>query len=146
MKQRIAGMAATLLAAVLLFSPKAQAISAQHGVLLDAGTGRLLFERNADAYFGKLEALYPDARIFAILPLWRADGEVERPMGRFDACYEILGKVLRRHRLVTPISGKKLTPHMPEFYSDARLHPNDTGFLIYARNLVKELDKRLSAK
>ena len=49
MKQRIAGMAATLLAAVLLFSPKAQAISAQHGVLLDAGTGRLLFERNADA-------------------------------------------------------------------------------------------------
>ncbi len=49
MKRPIAGMAATLLAAVLLFSPKAQAISAQHGVLLDAGTGRLLFDRNADA-------------------------------------------------------------------------------------------------
>ncbi len=49
MKRRIAGMAATLLAAVLLFSPKAGAISAQHGVLLDAGTGRLLFERNGDA-------------------------------------------------------------------------------------------------
>ncbi len=49
MKRPIAGMAATLLAAVLLFSPKAAAISAQHGVLLDAGTGRLLFERNGDA-------------------------------------------------------------------------------------------------
>lgn len=49
MKRPIAGMAATLLAAVLLFSPKAHAISAQHGALLDVGTGRLLFDRNSDA-------------------------------------------------------------------------------------------------
>lgn len=42
-------MAATLLAAVLLFSPKATAISAQHGVLLDAQTGRLLYSKNPDA-------------------------------------------------------------------------------------------------
>ena len=49
MKKRIAGMAATLLAAVLLFSPKAQALSARHAILLDAQTGRVLFEKNADA-------------------------------------------------------------------------------------------------
>ena len=49
MKKRIAGMAAALLAAVLLFSPKAQALSARHAILLDAQTGRVLFERNADA-------------------------------------------------------------------------------------------------
>ena len=49
MKKRIAGMAATLLAAVLLFSPKTQALSARHAILLDAQTGRVLFERNADA-------------------------------------------------------------------------------------------------
>ena len=49
MKKPIAGMAATLLAAVLLFSPKAQALSARHVILLDAQTGRVLFERNADA-------------------------------------------------------------------------------------------------
>lgn len=49
MKRRIAGMAATLLAAVLLFSPKAYAISAQHSVLLDAQTGRVLCGKNPDA-------------------------------------------------------------------------------------------------
>ena len=49
MKRPIAGMAAALLAAVLLFSPSAAAISARHGVLLDAQTGRLLYEKNADA-------------------------------------------------------------------------------------------------
>ncbi len=49
MKRPIAGMAATLLAAVLLFSPKVSAISAQHSVLLDAQTGRVLFEKNPDA-------------------------------------------------------------------------------------------------
>lgn len=49
MKRPIAGMAATLLAAVLLFSPKTYAISAQHGILLDAQTGRVLFEKNPDA-------------------------------------------------------------------------------------------------
>ena len=49
MKRPIAGMAATLLAAVLLFSPKANAISARHSILLDAQTGRVLYEKNKDA-------------------------------------------------------------------------------------------------
>lgn len=49
MKRRIAGMAATLLAVVLLFSPKVCAISAQHSVLLDAKTGRVLCGKNPDA-------------------------------------------------------------------------------------------------
>lgn len=49
MKRPIAGMAATLLAAVLLFSPKVSAISAQHSVLLDAQTGRVLYGKNPDA-------------------------------------------------------------------------------------------------
>ncbi len=49
MKRPIAGMAATLLAAVLLFSPKVNAISAQHSILLDAQTGRMLYGKNPDA-------------------------------------------------------------------------------------------------
>ena len=41
-------MAATLLAAILLFSVPVQAISAEHSILLDAQTGRTLFEKNPD--------------------------------------------------------------------------------------------------
>ena len=49
MKRKFAGMAAALLAAVLLFPCKVNAaISAQCGFLVDAQTGRVLYEKNAD--------------------------------------------------------------------------------------------------
>ena len=49
MKRFFAGMAAALLAAVLFFPVSAQAISAQKAILLDAVTGRILYEKNADS-------------------------------------------------------------------------------------------------
>ena len=103
-------------------------------------------EQNSRAYFKKLVELYPKARIFAVLPIWRADMGEERLMGGFDRCYEILGKVLRQFKQVTPIGGMKLVPHMPEFFSDRFLHPDDMGFLFYGRNLIREMEKRLGAK
>ena len=42
-------MAAALLAAVLFFPFKARGVSAQKAILVDAETGRVLFEKNADA-------------------------------------------------------------------------------------------------
>ena len=41
-------MAAALLAAVLLFSVEAEALSAQRAILIDAATGRVLYEKQAD--------------------------------------------------------------------------------------------------
>jgi len=49
MKRIFAGMAAALLAAVSFFPVKAQAVSAQRAILLDAQTGRVLYEKQADA-------------------------------------------------------------------------------------------------
>ncbi len=48
MKRLFAGTAAALLAAVLFFPMKAQALSAEKAILLDALTGRVLYEKNAD--------------------------------------------------------------------------------------------------
>ena len=48
MKRVIAGMAAALLAAVLVFPFNAKAVSAENAILLDAGTNRILFKKNAD--------------------------------------------------------------------------------------------------
>ena len=48
MKRIFAGMAAALLAAVLLFPCRAQAVSAQSAVVMDAQTGRILYEKDAD--------------------------------------------------------------------------------------------------
>ncbi len=49
LKRIFAGMAAALLAAVLFFPSKACAVSAQKAILVDAETGRVLYEKNADA-------------------------------------------------------------------------------------------------
>ena len=48
MKKLIAGTAAALLAAVLVFPCKVNALSAEHAILLDAKTGRTLYEKRAD--------------------------------------------------------------------------------------------------
>lgn len=48
MRKLIAGMAAALLAAVLVFPCRALEVSARHGLLLDADTGRVIYEKSAD--------------------------------------------------------------------------------------------------
>ena len=48
MKRFIAGMAAALLAAVLFFPGKVSAISAKTAIVLDATTGRVLYEKEPD--------------------------------------------------------------------------------------------------
>lgn len=47
MKRMLAGMAAALLAAILFFTMPVEALSAQKAILLDAQTGRVLFEKNS---------------------------------------------------------------------------------------------------
>ena len=48
MKRAFLQMAAAFLAAVLLFPSRAEAISARSAILLDAATGRVLYEQDAD--------------------------------------------------------------------------------------------------
>ena len=49
MKSRILGTVAALLAAVLFFPCTAGAVSARKAILTDAGTGRVLYEKEADS-------------------------------------------------------------------------------------------------
>lgn len=44
----IAGMVAVAMAAILFFPMRAEAVSAQRAILVDAQTGRVLYEKNAD--------------------------------------------------------------------------------------------------
>ena len=49
MKRLISGAAALILAAVLIFPAKVNALSAQKAILADAATGRILYEKDADS-------------------------------------------------------------------------------------------------
>ena len=48
MKRLIAGMAAVVMAAILFFPVEVHALSAEHAIVMDAATGRVLFQRRAD--------------------------------------------------------------------------------------------------
>lgn len=48
MKRIFAGTAAALLAAALFFPCHVRAVSAEHAIVMDAQTGRILYEKNAD--------------------------------------------------------------------------------------------------
>ena len=97
-------------------------------------------EKNATDFVTNLRKHYPDAPIIAILPIWRKDMEESRLSGQLRDAITVLKKVYVQFDNITVVEGMPLVPHLPEFYADGYLHPNDTGFLLYGNNLVKNLD------
>ncbi len=95
---------------------------------------------HAKAFYAKLAALYPSARIFALTPLWRKEVASHSPLGRDVRCVDaFIRDACAGLANVTPVPGDALVPHLPEFFSDGYLHPNDMGFCLYAQNLQRLL-------
>ena len=97
-------------------------------------------EKNATDFVTNLRKHYPDAPIIAILPIWRKDMEESRLSGQLRDAITVLKKVYAQFDNIIVVEGMPLVPHLPEFYADGYLHPNDTGFLLYGSNLLKNLD------
>ncbi len=89
----------------------------------------------AKAFYERLAAHYPAARLLAVTPLWRADPPSDSVFGEDVRCIDrIIRDACAGITNATVIPGYNLVPHLPEFFSDRRLHPNDIGFTIYAQN------------
>ena len=102
------------------------------------------FEAGCREFYEKLSAQYPDAKIFALTPIWRGDHKTkESEKGEFMSISRFISEVCEPLVNVTVIEGFDLTPELPEFYSDLRLHPNDIGFLIHGNNLYEKIRKYL---
>lgn len=95
--------------------------------------------RAAKTYIDKLCAIYADARIFGILPLWRADAEQYGDRMPFDAVCEMLGELYGAHGNVTVIDGRTLVPNLREYYTDG-LHPNSMGQEAYACGVILAME------
>lgn len=93
-------------------------------------------------FLDQLIARYSDKKLFGISPIWRADNERISSMGRFEECNAYIKEEIANHGM-TVIDGQKLTPHLPDFYSDKYLHPDTKGFGVLALNLISELQKYL---
>lgn len=95
---------------------------------------------HAGGFLDGVKGKYGDKKVICLSPIWRGDDATPKAMGTFKQCREAVIDEIESRGFIH-IDGYKLTPHDPWFYSDAYLHPNATGFGIYAINLIKELQK-----
>lgn len=102
-----------------------------------------VFEPNMRAFYQTLSARYPDAKIFAITPIWRKDMHAEKPMGAFENVGAMIAKAVKDLPNVTVIEGIDLVPHDENLFADLRLHPRDEGFDHYAENLIRLIKEKI---
>ena len=91
----------------------------------------------ASAFFSRVASVYGDARIYAITPTWRADGDKPRALGSFDDCRRIVA-VAAEEAGISVIDGYSLFPHKDLYMADS-VHPNDLGFAHCAANIFRIL-------
>ncbi len=100
--------------------------------------GQLLAD--AQAYMDRLAALYPSAAVCVITPIWRGDLDKQAPSGiPFRDWCRRLADLASAHPHFSVIDGFSLVPPVPELFEDLRIHPNEIGFELYARNLLQQL-------
>ena len=99
------------------------------------------YKKNCKEFFEILSEKYPDAKIFAITPIWRKDYLEERQGWKFFDASSYIEDVADSLDNVYSINGFGFVPHNENMYADLYLHPNDEGFKHYADNLITEIKK-----
>ncbi|MCQ2385456.1 MAG: SGNH/GDSL hydrolase family protein [Clostridia bacterium] len=96
--------------------------------------------RRVRLFFERLTRMVP--RVICVTPIWRADGEEERPLGMPLRAYaDYIRPILAEFPTVRMVEGWDLVPHSPYLFRDFRLHPSDIGFAFYAENLLKAISE-----
>ena len=101
------------------------------------------FKVRCREFYVALSNHYPQAKIFAITPIWRKDYQGERAFGPFELVEQDIRAAVADLHNVTVISGFDFVPKDESYFSDLRLHPNDKGFEYYSDNLYSEICKVL---
>ncbi len=95
----------------------------------------------AEAFFARVQEIYPDKKRVYISPLWRGYTEgVELVTGTFEGASKKLRELAAQYGFFV-VDGSRMVLHEEDFYEDKDLilHPNDLGFAIYAENLLAAL-------
>lgn len=99
-------------------------------------TERPVFLKNCREFFEALCRNYPQAKIYALTPIWRKDRDEYRVYGSFDQVAQDLCDIVRNLQQVTVIPCYSFVPKDSTCFADLRLHPNDRGFAAYAACLI----------
>ncbi len=103
------------------------------------GANEESYRLEANRFFDRLCEIYKDARIFGILPVWRADTDRRPERIPFARVYEMLKECYASHG-VELINGESAVPNMRSFYTDG-LHPNTVGQHVYGKFVSDALER-----
>jgi len=125
-------------------SYKPDVLTVAYGTNDWSGTQKEIFHPRCEEFYEKAAKIYPNAKKFALLPIWRADSKSgkQKYEGSFDEACEFIAKTAEKNGF-TVIDCRTFMPQSPEFFWDGRLHPNDLGFAEYASHLIAEIEKHI---
>ena len=103
------------------------------------------FEENMSVFLQKAAKEFQNVPIAVLLPIWRAtEGEGrEFACGSLQSVRDAIQAEAKKYPSMTVIDAQNWVPHIPEYFEDRTLHPNEAGFAEMTRNLV-DLLKQLS--
>lgn len=105
---------------------------------------REVFDTNSKLFYEALAKNYPNARIFALAPIWRPNyNKVVKKVGDFSHVLGRLHEIASNIPNMTVINCFDYVPKEKTSFAPDYLHPNDRGFFQYASNLVSEIKKHL---
>ena len=99
-------------------------------------------KENSRGFFSALRENYPEAKIFAITPIWRKDYTEERKYGDFLSVDSDLREATDGLS-ITVVGGFDFVPKDEKYFADLRLHPNDEGFEYYFNNLLAAIKENI---
>ena len=98
---------------------------------------------NCRAFYQALSENYPNAKIFAITPIWRADYQEYRAFGDFMLVEQYIRELTADLPNVICVRGFDFVPHDRALFADLFLHPTEAGFVPYFRNLYQAIAAHL---
>ena len=101
---------------------------------------------DAKVYLDKLTAIYPGVPVFVLLPIWR---EIENELRQgitLQQGRELLAGWAENRENVFIVDCHHFVPFLPEYYYDSVLHPNDMGYLYYAKAVEKAIGQVLASR
>lgn len=101
------------------------------------------FKIKCKEFYTNISQSYPQAKIFAITPIWRKNMNEYRIFGRFEEIEKNIRNAVKYIENITVISGFDLVPKEEKYFGDLRLHPNDCGFKHYTGNLYREIKTKI---
>ena len=98
------------------------------------------FENESLQFCKNLRVCYPTARIIILAPIWDGNRYLERAEWPFRNMASYLSTLTDKIENLYFIDCFDFVPHDLKYYVDG-IHPTDEGHKMYARNLVRELQK-----